>query len=146
MAPPQDSKTKLISSTNANSHKAATFHTMAFKLSLEINNDQTLIPTKRAFPKVLYNVCKMKKKQINFKQYARIDFNGPEIAVCDTVTGTVFVLNSSFTTKDNYFYAALNEACNAFNQMMHIFGYTQKLEIYKPNTHQKYPSQPHPLC
>ena len=61
MAPPQGSKTKIISSTTANSFKAAIFHTMAFKLSLGIHNDQITIPTKRSFIKVLYNVCKIKK-------------------------------------------------------------------------------------
>ena len=120
MAPPLDSKTKFISSTNANSRKAAIFHTMAFKLSLEINNDQTTIPTKRAFLKVLYNVCKIKKKQINFEQYASFHFDGPKLAECETVSDTFFVLNS-FTTKDNYFHAALDEACDAFDQMMHNF-------------------------
>ena len=40
---PQDTKTnqtKLISPTTVHSLKAAIFRTMAFKLSLEINNDQ----------------------------------------------------------------------------------------------------------
>ena len=49
----QDSETKIIPSTTANSLKAATFHTMAFKLSLEINKDQITISTKRSFLKVL---------------------------------------------------------------------------------------------
>ena len=135
MAPPHDSITKFISSTNANSLKAAIFHTMAFKLSLETNKDEITITTKRAFLKVQYNVCKIKKKQINFEHYARFYFDGPKIAICDTVSDAVFVLNSSFTTKDKYFQAALDEACNALNETMHNFEYTQNLEVYNPNTH-----------
>ena len=49
---PQDTKTnqtKLIPSTTAHSPKAAIIHTMAFKLSLEINSDQITSSTKRSF-------------------------------------------------------------------------------------------------
>ena len=78
MASPQDSKRKFLSSTNANNLKAAIFHTMAFKLSLEMDNDQIFIHTKRAFPKVLYNVCIIKKKHINFEQHARVHIDRPK--------------------------------------------------------------------
>ena len=77
MAPP-DSKTKLIPSTTANSPKAPIFHTMAFKLSLDINDDQITSSMKRSFLKVLYNVCKRKKNNINFEQYARNHLRWPE--------------------------------------------------------------------
>ena len=98
---PADSKTttKFVSTTNANSLKAAIFHTMAFKLSSEINTDQVTIPTKRSFLKVLCNVCKRKKKNISFEQYARIHVDGPKIAICETTSDMVYVLNSSFTSK-----------------------------------------------
>ena len=114
---PQDTKTnqvKLIPSTTAHSLKAAIFHTMAFKLSLEINSDQITSSTKRSFLKVLYNVCKIKKKNINFEQYARLHLDGPKIAICETASNAVFVVNSSFTTKDNYFRVAIDEAGEAF--------------------------------
>ena len=39
----------------------------------------------------------------------------------------------------------MEEACEAFNKMMLDFGYTQKLEIYDPHTHQAHPPQQHPL-
>ena len=126
---PADSNTttKFVSTTNANSLKAAVFHTMAFKLSLEINTDQITIPTKRSFLKVLYNVCKI-KNNIAFEQYARIHLNGPKIAICESTSDMVFVLNSSFTSKDEYFQMAIAEACDAFNKALIHFGYTQKLE------------------
>ena len=60
---PQDSKTKIIPSTAANSLKAAIFHTIAFKLSPELNNDQIIYLTKRSFLKVVYNVCKIKNQK-----------------------------------------------------------------------------------
>ena len=66
MAPDPKTTTKFISSNNANSLKAAIFHTMAFKLSLEINTDQVTIATKRSFSKFLYNVCKIKKEKHRF--------------------------------------------------------------------------------
>ena len=133
MAPPQDpkEKSKFRSSTNANSLKAAIIHTKAFKMSLEINIDKVTIPTKRSFLKILYNVCKVKKKNNNFEQIARIHLDGPKIAICETVSDTVFVLISSFTTKDNYFRAAIDEACGAFNKMMRFRIYT-KLRKLRP--------------
>ena len=108
---PQDTKTnetKLVPSTTAHGLKAAIFHIMAFELSLEINNDQILQnahqilqntpSTKRSFLKVLYNVCKIENKNIPFEQYARLHLDGPKIAICETASKAVFVLNSSFTT------------------------------------------------
>ena len=88
---PADSETttKFVSTTNANSLKAAIFYTMAFKLSLEINTDQVTVPTKRSFLKVLYNVCKIKKKNIALEQYARIHLDGPKIAICETTSDMV---------------------------------------------------------
>ena len=41
--------------------------------------------------------------------------------------------------------AALQEATNAFNEMLHSFGYTQKLEHYDPHQHRAHPPQQHPL-
>ena len=80
--------------------KAAIFHTMAYKLSLEINKNKITPKTLIAFHKVLYNVAQTKKKKITFEQYSRIHLAGPKIAICETASNAVFVLNSSFTTKD----------------------------------------------
>ena len=80
-------------------------------------------------------------KNINFEQYTRIHLDGPKIAICETASNAVFILNSSFTTKDNYFRTAIDEACEAFNKIMTEFGYTQKLELYDPTRHQTNPPQ-----
>ena len=80
--------------------KAAIFHTMAFKLSLEINKNKITPKCLIAFLKVLYNVKQIKKKKVTFEQYSRIHFEGPKIAICETASNVVFVLNSSFTSKD----------------------------------------------
>ena len=114
---------------------------MAFKLSLQINNDQITISTKRSFLKVVYNVCKIKKE----KHCARLHLDGPKIAICETASNAVFKLSSSFTAKDNYFRTAVDEACEAFNKIMTEFGYTQKLEIYDPTEHQTNHPQQHPF-
>ena len=98
-----------------------------------------------AFLKVLYNVSHIKKKKITFEQYSRIHLTGPKIAICETASNVVFVLNSAFTTKDQYFRAAIQEATTAFNSMLQDFGYTQKLEVYDPHMHQVHSPQQHPL-
>ena len=77
MAPEPKMTAKCISSNNANILKAAIFHTMAFKLSLDINTDQVTIATKRSFLKVFHNVCRIKMKNICFEQNARIHLDGP---------------------------------------------------------------------
>ena len=57
----------------------------------------------------------------------------------------VFVLNSSVTSKDQYFRAAIQEAMTAFNNTLKDFGHTQTLEYYNPNTHQAHPLMQNPL-
>ena len=98
------------------------------------NKGNVTLPTRRSFLKVLYNVCQIKKKQIILEQYYRLHVEGPKIAVCETTSETVFVLNSAFTTKDNYFQAALDDAIDAFNAILLDFGYTQQLQRYDPTT------------
>ena len=141
----QDIITVTSSHSKVHSLKAAIFHTMAYKLSLEINNNKITPKSLIAFLKVLYNVTQIKKKHITFEQYSRLHVAGPKIAICETASNVVFVLNSAFTSKDQYFQAALHEATNAFNEMLHSFGYTQKLEHYDPHQHQAHPPQQHPL-
>ena len=131
------------STSKVHSLKAAIFHTMAFKLSLEKNKNKITPTTLIAFLKVLYNIALVKKKRITFEQYSRIHLEGPKIAICETASNIVFVLNSSFTTKDHYFRVAVQEATDAFNKMLQDFGYTQKLEVYDPMQHQAHSPQNH---
>ena len=136
MAPNAETE-DIINMTSSNSKvhslKAAIFHTMAFKLSLEINNNKITPKSLIAFLKVLYNVTQIKKKTITIEQYSRIHDDAPKLAICETASNVVFVLNSSFTTKDQYFRVAIQEATDAFNNMLKDFGYTQQLEIYDPH-------------
>ena len=141
----EDIITMTSSHSKVHSLKAAIFHTMAYKQSLEINNNKITPKSLIAFLKVLYNVAQIKKKHITFEQYSRFYVAAPKIAICETASNVVFVLNSAFTSKDQYFQAALHEATNAFNEMLHSFGYTQKLEHYDPHQHQAHPPQQHPL-
>ena len=124
MAPQSSEIKQLVNSTTYKVHslKAAIFHTMAYKMSLEINKGNVNLPTCRSFLKVLYKVCQIKKKQINFEQYYRIHVEGSKIAVCETTSETVFVLNSAFTTKVNYFQAALDDAIDAFKTTLLDYG------------------------
>ena len=103
------------------------------------------LPTRRSFLKVLYDVCQVKKKQINFEQYYRIHVAGPKIAACESTSETVFVLNSAFTTKDNFFQTAIDDAIDAFNATLLDFGYTQQLQRYDPETHQVHTTSKQPF-
>ena len=145
-----DSETEDVITVTSNlskvhSLKAAIFQTMAFKLSLDINKNKVTPKTLFGFLKVLYNITQIKKKDITLEQYSRLHLNGPKIGTCETASNVVFVLNSSFTTKDQYFRAVIQEAIAAFNIMLQDFGYTQKLEVYDPLMHQAHPPQQHPL-
>ena len=141
----EDIITMISDFSKVHSLKAAIFHTMAFKVSLEINKNKITPKSLIAFLKVLYNVTQIKKKKMTFYQYSRIHLEGPKIAICETASNVVFVLNSSFTSKDQYFRTTLQEATDAFNNMLKDFGYTQKLEQYDPLQHQAHPTQQHPL-
>ena len=141
----EDIITMTSSHSKVHGLKAALFHTMAYKISLEINNNKITPKSLIAFLKVLYNVAQIKKKRITFEQYSRIHVAGPKIVICETASNVVFVLNSAFTSKDQYFHAALQEATNAFNGMLHSFGYTQNIELYDPHQHQAHPPQQHAL-
>ena len=131
--------------SKVHSLKAAIFHTMACKLSLEINKNKITPKTIIAFLKVLYNVAQIKKKQITFEQYSRIHLAGPKIAICETASIAVFVLNSAFTSKDQYFHTVIQEAMFAFNNILKDFVYTQTSEHYDPHVHQAHPPPQHPL-
>ena len=131
--------------SKVHSLKAAIFHTMAYKLSLEINKNEFTPKTHIAFLKVLYNVAQIKNKKITFEQYSRIHLAGPKIAICETESNAVFVLNSSFKSKDQYFHSAIQEAIIAFNNILKDFEYTQLLEYYDLHVHQAHPPPQHPV-
>ena len=59
-----------MTSSHSKAHclRAAIFQTMAYKLSLEINNNKITPKSLIAFLKVLYNVAQIKKKRITFEQ------------------------------------------------------------------------------
>ena len=141
----EDIITMTSSQSKVHSLKAAIFHTMAYKLSLEINKNKITPKTIIAFLKVLYNVAQIKTKKITFEQYSRIHLAGPKIANCETASNAVFVLNSAFTSKDQYFKTAIQEAILASNNVLKDFGYTQTLEYYDLNVHQAHPPPQHPL-
>ena len=81
-----------------------------------------MIPTKRFSLKALYYICKIKKNNNTFEQHARLHLDGPKKAICQTASNMVFILNSSFTTKDQYFRVPIDEACEVFNKMLLDFG------------------------
>ena len=141
----QDIITMSSSTSKVHSLKAAIFHTMAFKLSLEINHNKITPKNLIAFLKVLSNVTQIKKKKSPLNNTLVSISTDQKIAICETASNVVFVLNSAFTTKDQFFRVALNEATDALNNMLKDFGYTQQLEIHDPHLHQVHPPQQLPL-
>ena len=125
--------------SKVHSLKAAIFHTMAFKLSLEINKNKITPKCLMAFLKVLYNVTQIKKKKLHLSNTRASTLKDPKLQFGKRHPMFFFVLNSSFTSKDQYFRTALQEATDAFNNMLKDFGYTQKLKLYDPLHHQTHP-------
>ena len=115
------------------------------KIPFTLPKGTLTLPTKQLFLKVLYNVCQIKKKRHKLEQYYRLHIEGPNFAVCETISATVLVLNSAFTTKDNYFQVGLDDAIDAFNATLVDFGCTQKLHRYNPDTHQIHTTSNHPF-
>ena len=64
----EDEVTVVSNFSKVHSLQAAIFHTMAYKLSLEINKNKITQKTLIAFLKVLYNISQIKKKKITFEQ------------------------------------------------------------------------------
>ena len=75
--------------SKVHSLKAAIFHTMAYKLFLEINKIRITPKTLIAFLKVLYNFSQIRKKKITFEQYSRIHFADLKIAICETTSNVL---------------------------------------------------------
>ena len=73
-----------------------------------------------------------------------IHVEGPQIAICETISDNIFVLNSQFSQKDPYLHATLQEAIDAFNNVLGDFGCHKKIEKYKSQIHPTQPKQPKP--
>ena len=119
---------------------------MAFKLPVEANNEKISLSTKRSFLKVFLQYLPFKKEPNQLEQYAGLHFEAPENAkrMSETASDALFVIDTSFTTKDTYFKHALAEACDAINTTMEKVGHTQ-LQQYDPAIHQFHAPQQHPL-
>ena len=141
----EDIITMTSSQSKVHSLKTAIFHTMAYKLSLKINKNKITPKTIIAFLRFYTTLPRSRRKKITFEQYFRIHLAGPKIAICETASNALFVLNSAFISKDQYFHTAIQEAILAFNNILKNFGYTQTLEYYDPHVHQAHPPPQHPL-
>ena len=53
-------------------------------------------------------------KEINFEQNSCFHEKGPKIEICETTSESVFILNSAFTSTDNFISVAIDEARDAF--------------------------------
>ena len=92
---------------------------MAFKLSFEINKKKPPINYLLLFSKFFHQ----NKEEENYvRTIFRLHLDGPKLAICETSSNVVIDLNSSFTSKDNYFRAAVAGATTAFNNTLQEFG------------------------
>ena len=64
--------------------------------------------------------------------------DGQNIEICETTSNAVFLIESYFTKDNHYYQAALEDARQAFNDIVLDFGYHQKLRkkpTLSPNSH-----------
>ena len=113
------------SHSKAHSLKAAIFHTMAYKLSLEINTNKITSKSLITFLKVLYNVAQIKKKRITFEKYSRLHVAGPKIAIRETASNVVFVLNPQSRPKISIFTLPYKKL------LMHLMKCSKVLDIHR---------------
>ena len=63
-------------------------------------------------------------------------FSGARIAICETNSSNVFVIDrTSFEQNNFYFLLAVQEAMAAFIFVLNDFGFSQMLEPYDPKNH-----------
>ena len=131
-----------VPSNNAHSLKAAIFKTIALKIGNVLNNGTIALSTLRRFFEIMYNVIVLSSKMIPFEQCYRLHLSGPNTAICETKTNNVFFLtHTSFDQNNFYFLHAVQEAVDAFNEVLKDFGLFQRLAPYDPSKH---PTQPNP--
>ena len=129
-----------VSSFNEHSLKAPIFKILALKIGNEINNSTIAPSIRRSFFKILFNLFLLSSKKIPFEQYYCLRVSGPRIAICETNTSNVFVIDrTSFEQSNFYFLHAIQEAMDAFKSVLNDFGLSRKLEAYDPKKH---PTQP----
>ena len=125
-----------VSSFNAHSLRAEIVKTLSLNFGNDINNGTIAPSTRRAFFKRLHNIFFLYSKKILYEQYYRLHISGLPIAICQTNSSNLFVIDrTSFEQNNFYFLHALQEAVNAFNSVLHDFGFSQKLETYGPKKH-----------
>ena len=129
-------------SKNANSFKAAFFHSLAFELPIE------MIKTKHGcyeetFPQhTLRCLQKSKNKSI---------LSNTLVLTCmatklpNTKLPQMVFLSITQLYYKRHLCFALDEACDAFTATMLVFGYIQNLQVYIPTVHQVHPPLQHPL-
>ena len=127
---------------NARSLKAAIFKTLALKVGNELNNGTIAPSTRRAFFTIMYNAFLLSSKKIHFEQNYRLHLSGPNVAICETKSNRVFILTHiSFNQNNFYFLHAVQEAVDAFNEVLKDFVFFQRQAPYGPSKH---PTQPNP--
>ena len=137
-----DSKTIMKSTPSQTNTTVPSYNAHALKVGNELNNGTIAPSTRRAFFKIMYNIFLLSSKKISFEQYYRLHLSGPNVAICETKSNNVFVItHTSFD--QNFFtsYTPVQEAVDAFNEVLKDFEFFQRLAPYDPSKH---PTQPNP--
>ena len=121
----------------AKSLKGAIFHTMAIKLSLEVNNYRITISTKKSCLKILYNIFKIKKKHRNFEQYDQLLLDGPQN--CHLWNSLIYGFRPKliFYYQRRKLYSCTRRSLWRFQKRMLHFGYAQNIELYNPQLNER---------
>ena len=113
-----------VPSYNAHSLEAAICKTLALKVGNELNNGTIAPSSRRAFFKITYNVFLISSKKIPFEQYCRLHLSGPNVAICETKSNTVFVLTHTSFDQNNFcFLHVVQEAVDAFYEVLKNLGW-----------------------
>ena len=84
----------------------------------------------------MYNVFLLSSKKIPFEQYYRLHLSEPNVAICEKKSNKVFVLSHTSFDKNNfYFLHAVQEAVDAFNEVLkHFRFFNDCLRMIHQNT------------
>ena len=130
---------KIMKSASSQTNTIVPSSQCTIKVGNELNNGTIAPSTRRAFFKIIY-VFLLSSKKIPFEQYYRLHLSGPNIAICETKSNNVIVLtHTSFDQNYFYFLHAVQEAVDAFIEVLKDFGFFQRLALYDPSKH---PTQP----
>ena len=91
-----------VSSINAHSIKSAISKILALKIGNEINKGTNAPSIRRASFEILFNIFLFYSKKIPFEKYYRLQRSGAPIAIYETNSSNVFVIDHTTFEQNNF--------------------------------------------